>query len=101
MEATDSLTVEQQLQKLQARWQKIAGAGINSPKWCPPSELQWRSWLRRLPFTILYEDCLRRLHAFRGSIQADASSYLSMIVAKNGPQFMKDRGLSRLVSCFR
>lgn len=92
---TDSLTIEQQIEKLEARWRKIAGAQANNPKWCTPSEMQWRSWLRVLPFVVLYEDCLRRLAAFRGCIQADAASYLSMICTRNGPQWTKERGLSR------
>ena len=86
---------EQQVQRLNARWRKIAGDEIDTPKWSAPGELSWRGLLEHVPFVVLYEDCLRRLHAYRSSVATSASVYLQMIVLNDGPKFMAERGLRR------
>jgi hypothetical protein len=92
---TENITVGEQIARLQKRWREVAAADVHTPKWSPPTELEWSAWLQQVPYIVLLEDVLGRLEAYRGSVRTDASTYLSMIVNNDGPKFMATRGLSR------
>jgi hypothetical protein len=88
-------TIDEQIARLNARWNKIVAHVGESPKWAPPSDCEWRSLLQKVGFDVLYADCLQRLYSYRWSVKTDASVYLEIIVNNDGPKFLAARGLSR------
>jgi hypothetical protein len=85
-----------QFETLNARWNKIAAKFRDSPIWQQsPRESDWDAWLAKLPFVVIYEDCLMQLDRFRNGVKTSGQAYLEMIVMKEGRRFLTARNLSR------